>query len=181
MLETVPVNQGDGGAPAVGATLHPAAEALAFLLGTWTGAGRGRYPTIEPFEYGEEVRVWHVGKPFLAYTQRTWAIDDGRPLHAEAGYWRATVTGGVELVLAHPTGIVEVEEGTVEAERGGRARILALATSTVGRTATAKAVDRLERTIRVDADTLTYRLRMAAVGQPLQDHLEAELHRQRDD
>jgi hypothetical protein len=178
MLETVTVSRENGGAPPVAATLHPAAEPLALLLGTWAGVGRGVYPTIEPFGYGEEVRLWHVGKPFLAYTQRTWALDDGRPLHAESGYWRPTGAGRVELVLAHSTGIVEVEEGTVEADAGGHTAFLSLATSTVGRTASAKQVDRVERAIRVEADILTYRLRMAAVGQPLQDHLEAELHRQ---
>ena len=115
--------------------LHSELQPLAGLLGTWRGEGAGRYPTISPFRYGEEVRFWHVGKPFLAYAQRTWSLDDGRPLHAESGYWRAKPGGEVELVLAHPTGIVEVQEGRLDGTR------IELRSTTMAGTATAKQVD----------------------------------------
>ena len=145
---------------------------LEFLLGTWVGEGQGEYPTIATFGYREEVTFTHPGKPFLVYSQRTWALDDGRPLHVETGYLRVVRDGaGVELVLAHPTGVAEVQEGTVEG------RSLRLRSTAVATTGSAKRVDALERDIDVDADTLTYAIRMAAVGVPLTHHLAATLHR----
>ena len=155
--------------------LHPDLQALAPLLGAWAGRGSGKYPTIEPFDYLEEVVFSHVGKPFLVYGQKTAAATDGKPLHAETGYLRVPQPGHVELVLAHPSGITEIEVGTYTLD--GAAIELEMTASTIGRTPTAKEVSALGRRFRVDGDELSYSLRMGAVGQALQHHLAAVLHR----
>ncbi len=112
-----------------------------------------------------------------ATVQRTKADDDGRPLHAETGYLRVPSAGRVELVLAHPTGVTEIAR---ERCRRGEATIeMELVATTIGRTASAKEMTALSRSIRVEGDELTYTVHMGAVGQPLQQHLTATLHRKR--
>ena len=156
--------------------LHPDLAALAPLLGTWSGQGAGKYPTIPPFDYLEEVVFAHVGKPFLAYGQKTKAVADGKPLHAETGYLRVPQPGRIELVLAHPSGITEIEVGTYSVT--GDVIEMQMSTTAVGLTPSAKEVTALGRSFRIDGDELSYTVQMGAVGHPLQDHLAAVLHRQ---
>ncbi|HKN90610.1 MAG TPA: FABP family protein, partial [Acidimicrobiia bacterium] len=93
-------------------------------------------------------------------------------LHAETGYWRPKPGGRLEVVLAHPTGVAEIEEGTVS---GGSIDLVA---TSIGRASTAKEVEGLRRRFElVGSDVLRYEVQLAAVGQPLQGHLTAELRR----
>ncbi len=157
------------------ADLHPGVAILAPLVGTWVGDGSGEYPTIEPFTYREELTIGHTGKPFLTYAQRT-AGPDGQPLHAETGYVRVPAPGRIELVVAQPTGITEIDEGTVSVD-GAVIDIVVDATA-IGLTSSAKDVTALSRSFHLDGDDLAYTVRMAAVGRPLQHHLAAVLRRQ---
>ena len=155
---------------------HPDLEPLSFLLGEWEGFGSGSYPTIDDFSYREVVTVKAPpGKAFLSYGQQTWRAgdhaDSGQPLHTEAGYFRPGGSGKVELALAQPTGVAEIHHGTVAGTS------IALKATSVATTATAKAVDSVERNITVSGDEMVYELRMGAVGEPHQVHLKATLTR----
>ena len=88
------------------------------MLGTWRGTGEGHYPTITDFAYAEELVFSHVGKPFVMMWQKSRNTDTGEPLHAETGYFRPQPDATVELVLAQPSGILEVDIGRVTSAGG---------------------------------------------------------------
>lgn len=153
--------------------LHAQLAPLAGLVGTWKGRGAGQYPTIESFEYEEQLTFEHVGKPFLSYRQVTWSLD-GAPMHTESGFLRCPRPGTIELTLAQPTGQTELAEGTLTTTGSGfvidlDARLL--------NSATAKQVDATHRAFRLDGAELTVDFAMAAVGQPLTHHLASVLRR----
>ena len=77
----------------------------------------------------------------------------------------------MELVVAQPGGRVEVDEGTL---RSGRFELRSVV---VANTSSANEVTETRRLVEVDGDVMRYEIEMAAVGQPRQFHLEAELRR----
>lgn len=151
--------------------LNPECEPLAMLLGTWRGSGRGFYPTISDFEYAEEVVFGHVGKPFLTYNQRTWDPATAAPMHAETGFWRCKKDGAIEVLLVHPFGLAEVSTGRAEGERVSFSTIAAVPVPS------AKSVSEVTRSLTVSSGVLTYEISMAAVGEPLQAHLQGRLEK----
>ncbi|KAK9275303.1 hypothetical protein L1049_022565 [Liquidambar formosana] len=109
--------------------VHPAVAPLSYLLGTWRGQGEGGFPTINSFNYAEELNFSHSGnKPVIAYSQKTWKLDSGEPMHAESGYWRPKPDGTIEVVIAQSTGLVEVQKGTYNAEE----KVVSLQSELVG-------------------------------------------------
>jgi hypothetical protein len=158
-----------------GPGLHPSVVPLRFLLGRWEGAGVVGYPTIASAHFGQEISFSHNGKPFLIYSSRTWLLDDegriGRPLAIETGYWRPQPDGLLEVLLVHPTGIAEIYLGAISGTK------IEMATDAVVRTSTAKEVTAGRRLYGLIGADLGYAYDMAAVGQPLQSHVSAQLKR----
>jgi len=151
--------------------LHPLVEPLRALLGQWRGVGHGVYPTVDAFDYVEQVSFGHAGKPVLVYSQRTEDAATGEPRHGESGFWKVADDGRLEVVIAHANGVTEITEGSVVAGH------IALRSTVIGLTSTAKQVLGVNRTFDVDGDELRYSLDMAAVAQEMQRHLTATLHR----
>jgi hypothetical protein len=155
--------------------LHPDLVPIAFLLGHWQGNGQGDYPTIEKFQFGQEIGFTHDGRPFLHYFSRTWLLDDEgnevRPLALETGFFRPKPEGILEVVLAHPTGFVEIYYGKVDGAK------IEMTTDAVARTETAKEYTGGHRLYGLVEGDLLWTFDMAAVGQSLQSHIWARLKR----
>lgn len=165
---------------------------LAWLLGRWEGVGVVGYPTMQESRFGQEVDLWHDGRPFLHYRSQAWALDDVgnrvRPLASETGFWRVPLdddgrprpapggdgAGGVEVevLLAHPTGVAEVYVGRATGAR------VDLATDVVARTGTAKEYTAAQRMYGLVEGDLLWAYDMAAMGEKLQPHLWGRLVRQ---
>lgn len=160
-----------------GPDLHPSLLGLLPLVGTWRGTGKGGYPTIADFDYGQQVTFAHDGRGVLRYESRAWILGpDGevlRPSARETGWWRpGPGPDDLEVMLAHPTGIVEVYVGKANGTTQWE-----LSTDVVARTGTAKEVTANHRLYGIVEGALLYAIDMAAMGQALQPHLSARLER----
>lgn len=151
--------------------MHEALAPVAWLLGTWKGVGKGIYPTIADFDYREELRFWHAGKPVMPYASRTWSPEDGRALHAEMGYWRPQPDGSVEVVIAHSFGLTEIMSGQASADR------VQLKSVSFEATPSAKLVTAEERKLWLEGGELRYEMGMAFGDNQMQNHLVATLSR----
>lgn len=165
-----------------GSDLHPSLLGLLPLVGVWRGWGIGGYaPVEEGFKLGQEVRFSHDGRPFLYYESRIWVVDDDakpvRMAEREIGWWRALgASDEVEALITDPdSGVTALYYG----ELGGPPLKVELATDAVMRAPGSKevaSVHRLYGQVK-DGKTLAYVTAMAAMGQPMQNYLNAELVR----
>lgn len=168
-----------------GPDLNPELLALLPYVGVWRGVGKGGYPGVEDFEYGQQVRFSHDGRGFLYYEARAWIVDADlqpvRPAFRESGWWRPLQLDNshsngrrrdeLEVLINNPQGVTEIYVGTVDGTT------VELATDVVARTATARDVTALKRIYGIVDDTLLYAVDMAAGGNALTSHLSARLRR----
>ena len=158
------------------------------------GTGKGDYPTIEPFDFFQEVTFSHIGKPYLIYTSRTWRLAttaDGELQRNADGDLVRLEPLAVEGRLLAPAARGQARGGAQPPDRGSARSTTAsstglttieMVTDAVARTETAKpyvAGKRLyglvpSKTKEGEKD-LAYAFDMAAMGQPLTPHLWAVL------
>lgn len=161
--------------------LHPDLVPLAFLLGTWEGAGvsapvtADEGPDAEKYNFGQEVIFTHDGRPFLEYTSRTWVLDaDGkkvRPLENESGYWRIDAERKIEVVMARDEGVIELWYGELADQKPQ----IDLATDAVARTASAADYSGGKRLYGLVKGDLMWVFEKATPRVPLRPYMSAQL------
>ncbi|XP_041355309.1 peroxynitrite isomerase THAP4-like isoform X2 [Gigantopelta aegis] len=152
-----------------GPKMHEMIAPLSWLLGKWRSeGGKGIYPTIKDFTYGEEVEFFHVGQPNIQFTCCSWKSESKAPLHREAGFIRIKPdTNKVAMMIAQNTGICEIEEGEVTGQK------METTSQSVARMSFSKPPKTLKvsRTFKRDGDTLEQVLYMETENTPYTEHL----------
>ncbi len=157
--------------------LPPQLARLAWLVGRWEGAGVYGYPTTDSGHFGQELVISHDGRPFLEMHSHTWLLNEAgekvRPSATELGVWRVLDNGEVELLLTHPTGIIEMYVGRPDPDRPS----IQLQTDSVVRSPAAKEYTAGSRMYGLVDSELMWVMDMAAMGQEMTSHLSARLKR----
>ncbi len=97
--------------------LNPRLAALAWLIGRWEGVGKGTWPGVGEFEYGQQVDFATNGGDYCHYLSQTFRLDDEgtpvEPLGMETGFWRPNSDASIEVVMCSPEGWAEVWYGQI--------------------------------------------------------------------
>jgi hypothetical protein len=148
-----------------------------WLVGSWSGSGRGSYPGIEPFRYTERLVIareddWNM----LSVLQRTWLERDGateRALHLESGLIQLRDDGSLLYCCGQDSGRTEVMAGTITVA----ADALRIDWLTTAHSNDARLL-RMGRTWWIDGTCLRYEAFLSTVRTPeYRKHLEATLQR----
>lgn len=84
-----------------------AIKPISWLIGRWRSESAvGSFPTIEKFEYAEEIEFSSFGQPLLNYRAFSFTPEpNATPIHFEAGFLRIKPeTNSVAFMVAHNLG-----------------------------------------------------------------------------
>ena len=159
---------------------------LTLLLGTWKGKGRGSFPTVEDFEYEDQLlfRVFDgafESEPLIHFEERAWTIEDGTQVfkHSETGYFKPTNDGRIRFYVCHNTGRIEVFFGSCDQlDLETQSFKIAFKSETVLNDEGIKTVQSSNRVLELKNDQLTIEMSMSTEDvEESTRHLWVELER----
>jgi hypothetical protein len=151
-------------------------QILILLEGTWTGEGRGEFPSVTSFAYRETLRFTRRDASCLTYEQKTQKLYDGQteyvPSHAETGSICILENGGLELV-SEQVGRNEVLIGSIEPVDA----LVRIHFASKSITNDPRMISSA-RTFELEGDTLRYEMGMHTIKvEQLMPHLKISLQR----
>ncbi|KAH9487633.1 hypothetical protein Btru_070201 [Bulinus truncatus] len=149
---------------------HDMLKPLSWLFGKWQSEqGKGEYPTIKDFTYGEEAEFFPIGmKPMIEYKFYSWKPENKMQLHRETGFIRIKPESNhIAFMAAHNLGVVEIQEGEFQGQE------LTVQTSSLGRTSFNKPpeVKSVIRTLRRNGSDLEQVIEMQTDKTEMTQHL----------
>lgn len=149
---------------------------IGWMIGRWEGVGVMGYTDVPERQFGQEAVFEHDGHGRLAYRAQSWLLEDdgtpGEPLTSESGFWRVAQDGGevvVELLLAQPTGTVEIYLGQASGHK------IELTTDVVARTASASGYTAAQRLYGSVEGDLLWAHDVATETTPMRSYASARL------
>jgi hypothetical protein len=141
-------------------------------LGRWEGEGRGLWHGVPPFRYRESLVVEALpGRALLRLTQRTTVGDSTELSHSEVGYLRLLPELQLELLVAVPSGYVEIHTGRLQE------RVVELSPQTLGVTPSARPLRVVRRRMELADGTLHNSVAIAVHDEEVAPHVESWLRR----
>ena len=133
-------------------------EQLSKLHGSWSGTGKGKFPTIDSFEYQEHLHFEvNLAYPLIYYEQKTILLPTQEPSHWESGFIRVLDDSVIEISNSQDSGRVEVLRGKMSnlSDIGYEMEFTSVALANDPRMVKSK------RVFKVTANTLEYSQSMA--------------------
>ncbi|GAA0544085.1 FABP family protein [Paractinoplanes ferrugineus] len=164
-----------------GADLHPALLGLLPFVGLWRGRGQGGFPADDDYNFAQEVRISHDGRPFLRFESRSWLLDDdSKPIgewSLESGFWRPVLDQGratdeMEATIITPEGTAELYLGKAI----GTTR-LEMAADAIAYTPSGRKLTGAHRLFGIVEGALLYAHEVAIADSGLRPHMSARLLR----
>ncbi|XP_058809297.1 peroxynitrite isomerase THAP4-like [Phymastichus coffea] len=161
--------------------MHNALKPLGWLEGIWRteNVGLGKFPTINPFKYYEEITFTSIGQPMLNYAAQSWHPEKKAPMHREVGFLKIIPnTNTVSFFIAHNFGLTTIEEGEINDY------VVNLLSTSISRKAEGSkppAVLQLKREFKLVDDLLYQTVYMATETTPeLTEHLKVVYKKQQE-